>query len=184
MSQAESTPNSASTSEPKTFSVEPHDSRNPTILYRLFKGEEEIQEIFKLIDDELSEPYGLFTYRYFMDVCPQHCIVAVDTEKDNKIIGAIIGRETKKEDTVKGYIAMLVVLQEYRKRGIGKQLAIQVINIMKQTCDLVVLETEVTNSGALYLYESLGFVRTKRLYRYYLNGNEAYRLKIWFDKKK
>lgn len=119
-----------------------------------------------------------------MDVCPQHCIVAVDTEKDNKIIGAIIGRETKKEDTVKGYIAMLVVLQEYRKRGIGKQLAIQVINIMKQTCDLVVLETEVTNSGALYLYESLGFVRTKRLYRYYLNGNEAYRLKIWFDKKK
>ncbi|OHS97358.1 acetyltransferase, GNAT family protein [Tritrichomonas foetus] len=164
----------------KNFTVEPHDSRNPNILYRLYKGEEEIKEIFELIDNELSEPYGLFTYRYFTAVCPQHCLVAVDTERDNKIIGAIVGRETAKGDTVKGYIAMLVVLNDYRKKGIGKQLAVQVINIMKQTCNQIVLETEVTNTGALYLYESLGFVRTKRLYRYYLNGNEAYRLKIWF----
>lgn len=164
--------------------VESHDSRNPTLLYRFYKGEEEILEIFKLVDAHLSEPYGVFTYRYFMDVCPQHCIVAVDTEKDNKIIGAIIGRETVKGEIVKGYIAMLVVLPEYRKRGIGKHLAIQVINNMKLTCNCAVLETEVDNYGALYLYESLGFVRTKRLFRYYLNGNEAYRLKIWFDKKK
>ena len=167
----------------KGFTIESHDSRNPNILYRFYKGEEEVKEIFDLIDNELSEPYGLFTYRYFMAVCPQHTLVAVDTSRDNKIVGAIIGRETKKEDnTVKGYIAMLVVLDEYRKRGIGKQLAVQVINVMKQTCNQVVLETEVTNTGALYLYESLGFVRTKRLFRYYLNGNEAFRLKIWFDK--
>ena len=42
------------------------------------------------------------------------------------------------------------------------------------------LETEVTNLGALRLYEGLGFVRDKRLHRYYLNGNDAYRLKVWF----
>ena len=151
------------------------------ITYRQYKGEEEIQEIFKLIDDELSEPYGLFTYRYFLDVCPQHCLLAHDGDK---LVGAIVGRETKKEDRVKGYIAMLVVLKEYRKQGIGKKLAIDLINKMKETCDEVVLETEVDNYGALHLYESLGFVRTKRLFRYYLNGNEAYRLKIWFNRNK
>lgn len=38
------------------------------------------------------------------------------------------------------------------------------------------LETELINHGALRLYESLGFVRDKRLHRYYLNGGDAFRL--------
>lgn len=43
----------------------------------------------------------------------------------------------------------------------------------------IVLETEATNTAALRLYESLGFVRDKRLPKYYLNGNDAFRLKCW-----
>lgn len=147
------------------------------IEYRPYKGEEEIQTIFKIIDDELSEPYGIFTYRYFMDVCPQHTFVA--TYK-GEIIGVIVGRETQKEGYMKGYIAMLVVLKEYRKCGIGRKLAVMLIEEMKKTCALVSLDAEWDNKPALSLYESLGFVRTKKLYRYYLNGNQAYRLKIWF----
>ena len=42
----------------------------------------------------------------------------------------------------------------------------------------VVLETEVSNEASLRLYRRLGFVRTKRLWRYYLNGNEAFRLEL------
>nr|CAD7423045.1 unnamed protein product [Timema monikensis] len=45
--------------------------------------------------------------------------------------------------------------------------------------DEVVLETEITNRPALRLYENLGFVRDKRLFRYYLNGVDALRLKLW-----
>lgn len=45
--------------------------------------------------------------------------------------------------------------------------------------DQVVLEAEVVNKGALRLYENLGFVRHKRLGRYYLNGVDAFRLKLW-----
>ena len=48
-------------------------------------------------------------------------------------------------------------------------------NILSQ----VVLETEVTNRAALCLYENLGFVRDKYLHQYYLNGVDAYRLKLW-----
>ena len=40
----------------------------------------------------------------------------------------------------------------------------------------VVLETEFDNAAALSLYESLGFIREKRLYRFYLNGKDAFRL--------
>ncbi len=70
----------------------------------------------------------------------------------------------------------------------------------------MVLETEVTNKGALGLYEKLDFVRfvvyacalcgsrhashlmhtyyihrDKRLQRYYLNGVDAFRLKLWLN---
>ena len=38
------------------------------------------------------------------------------------------------------------------------------------------LETEYDNYAALSLYESLGFIREKRLYRFYLNGKDAFRL--------
>jgi ribosomal protein S18 acetylase RimI-like enzyme len=51
--------------------------------------------------------------------------------------------------------------------------------MIAQKADEIVLETECHNRGALHLYEQLGFVRDKRLYRYYLNGVDAYRLKLW-----
>ena len=43
----------------------------------------------------------------------------------------------------------------------------------------VVLEAEDTNTAALHLYEKLGFVRDKRLHKYYLAGSDAFRLKLW-----
>lgn len=43
----------------------------------------------------------------------------------------------------------------------------------------IVLETEITNTGAMKLYERLGFLRSKQLHRYYLNGNSAYRLVLY-----
>ena len=46
-------------------------------------------------------------------------------------------------------------------------------------CDEVGLETPFTNTGALRLYETLGFVRDERLINYYLNGVDAFRLKLW-----
>lgn len=43
----------------------------------------------------------------------------------------------------------------------------------------MILETEFTNLGALGLYQRLGFIKDKRLYRYYLNGVDAFRLKLF-----
>lgn len=43
------------------------------------------------------------------------------------------------------------------------------------TTKQIALETEVTNLPAMKLYERLGFIRGKRLHRYYLNGNAAFR---------
>ena len=43
----------------------------------------------------------------------------------------------------------------------------------------IALETETTNTPSLRIYEKLGFLRTKKLHRYYLNGNPAFRLVLY-----
>ena len=59
-----------------------------------------------------------------------------------------------------------------RKHGMGRKLVNLAVRAMRAGgCDEAVLETEGTNIGALRLYEGLGFVRDKRLHKYYLNGN-------------
>lgn len=44
------------------------------------------------------------------------------------------------------------------------------------------LETEYTNQGAIALYQQMGFIKDKRLFRYYLNGVDAFRLKLFCGK--
>ena len=56
----------------------------------------------------------------------------------------------------------------------------QAVTAMKDGgADEIVLETEVTNPKAIALYEKIGFARDKMLFRYYLNGVDAIRLKLW-----
>ncbi|KAF6169705.1 hypothetical protein GIB67_004097 [Kingdonia uniflora] len=63
------------------------------------------------------------------------------------------------------------------------ELVTRVIQVMMESgCEEVTLEAEVTNKGALALYGRLGFIRAKRLFRYYLNGEDAFRLKLLFPR--
>ena len=72
---------------------------------------------------------------------------------------------------------MLAVSAPFRGHGIATTLVKTAIDAMVvRDADEVVLETEDTNIPAMRLYERLGFLRSKKLHRYYLNGNSAYRL--------
>lgn len=53
--------------------------------------------------------------------------------------------------------------------------------MLRDGCQEVVLETEYDNVAALGFYEKLGFIREKRLYRFYLNAKDAFRLKLMLD---
>lgn len=50
--------------------------------------------------------------------------------------------------------------------------------MLAHACEEVVLETEADNVSALRFYRKLGFIKEKRLYRFYLNAKDAYRLKL------
>ena len=74
---------------------------------------------------------------------------------------------------------MLSVEPEYRRIGLGRELVKRSIDLMIEAdCDEVMLETETTNIAALKLYESFGFIRDKRQLSYYLNGVDAFKLKL------
>ena len=163
------------------------------VAYSEYTGEDQLQGIIDLISVDLSEPYSIFTYRYFINNWPNLCFIATTTGAEpaaaacaapstGRVVGTIVCKQDRhRSGSVRGYIAMLAVHNSMRKRGMGKQLVKLAVRAMRDGgCDEAVLETEVTNLGALRLYEGLGFVRDKRLHRYYLNGNDAYRLKLWF----
>ncbi|RIB19157.1 putative acyltransfersase [Gigaspora rosea] len=147
------------------------------IKYVPYTSELQLPGIMSLIENDLSEPYSIYTYRYFINNWPNLCFM---TMVEDQCIGVIICKLDKHRDALRGYIAMLAVKKEYRKRKIGTSLVKMAIDAMKkQDADEIVLETEYTNLGALSLYHNLGFIRDKRLYRYYLNGVDAFRLKLF-----
>lgn len=171
------------------------------VEYSQYQGEKQLAELVKLIDKDLSEPYSIFTYRYFLYNWPELSLLA---RVNHKLVGVIICRQEQigvsealtpgaaHDDTSgdpaaadapvrwRGYIAMLAVEKKYRKQGIGSQLAQRAIELMiAKGCEEVMLETEIANKGAIRLYENMGFVRDERLVKYYLNGGDAFRLKLW-----
>lgn len=105
--------------------------------------------------------------------------------------------EPHRGGALRGYIAMLAVKGEHRGKGIATKLVRMAIDAMIErdadevylqrrasiawslTVLQVALETEVDNTAAMKLYERLGFLRSKRLHRYYLNGNTAFRLVLY-----
>ncbi|KAI0027523.1 acyl-CoA N-acyltransferase, partial [Vararia minispora EC-137] len=150
------------------------------IVYRSYCGESDLPTIISLVQSELSEPYVIYTYRYFLHqwqvASPLMC-GAFDADSQRPIGVIVCKQSLHREKINRGYIAMLSVSKSYRKQGVASALVHHSVDIMKaHGVEEIALETEYDNAPALALYTSLGFIREKRLHRFYLNGKDAYRL--------
>lgn len=91
-----------------------------------YAGESELPTIMSLIDEELSEPYTVFTYRYFVNQWPQLCFLAyIDGMEKRQAIGVVIcklDRHLKGNRYTRGYIGMLSVQPDHRGKGIATRL--------------------------------------------------------------
>uniref|UniRef100_A0A158P732 N-terminal methionine N(alpha)-acetyltransferase NatC n=1 Tax=Angiostrongylus cantonensis TaxID=6313 RepID=A0A158P732_ANGCA len=156
--------------------------RAASIILVDYKDENQIGDIMRLITKDLSEPYSIYTYRYFIHNWPELCILAYDTISEVYVGAVVCKLDRNAEGRRKGYLAMLAIDESCRKLGLGTRLVRRAIERMQaQGCDEVVLETEVLNVNAQRLYNNLGFIREKRLMRYYLNGGDAFRLKLFLS---
>ena len=72
-----------------------------------------------LIDAELSEPYSVFTYRYFLSAWPHLCFLAF---AGARCVGCVVCKLDTHRGVRRGYLAMLVVEIAFRKLSVGTQL--------------------------------------------------------------
>jgi peptide alpha-N-acetyltransferase len=130
-----------------------------SIEYEAFQDERQMPRIMSLIEKDLSEPYSIFTYRYFIHNWPDLCLLVSSTpnifggtfyrenscrfhnqaKHQGEIIGVIVCKlERHKNSRMRGYIAMLAVEKSFRKQGIGSALVQRVGERMKfQSADEV-----------------------------------------------
>ncbi|WWC57630.1 uncharacterized protein I303_100162 [Kwoniella dejecticola CBS 10117] len=156
------------------------DDKGDELFYRRYKDEEsDLPYMMRLVEQELSEPYNVYTFRYFLIDWPNLAfLVFPSTLHSTQPIATIICKQdSHRGKTNRGYIAMLSVDRAWRRRGIASKLIeIAIDEMTRQGAHEVVLETEYDNAPSLALYDRLGFLREKRLHRFYSNGKDAFRL--------
>ncbi|KAM3152251.1 N-alpha-acetyltransferase 30 [Botrytis cinerea] len=131
-----------------------------------------LPSIRALISKDLSEPYSIYVYRYFLYQWGDLCFMALDPSlpltptTTPPLHGILIAKlethSSHSPPTLRGYIAMLAVSSSFRGRGIATKLVKLAIDAMAaRGADEIVLETEEGNVAAMRLYERLGFVRRR-----------------------
>lgn len=101
-----------------------------------------------------TDPWSEKVYRETFKIPDVRYVAVCDDEADEEMIGAagvrnIVGT---------GEITNVMLLPEYRGRGIGRQMLCEVIEIGRQIgAKDFTLEVRKSNENAIRLYESLGF---------------------------
>ena len=134
----------------------------------------------------LPEHYSDYFYESLMAELPEAFLVA---EIKGKIVGYIMCKTEygfsnfKKLGFVKkGHVVSVAVLDEHRKKGIGKALVEESLNGVKiKKCDEMYLEVRCSNNDAVKLYENMEVIIKQRLKTYYRDGEDAYLMAIEFE---
>ena len=133
----------------------------------------------------LPEHYSDYFYESLLAELPESFLVA---EINWKLVGYIMCKieygfsNFKKLGFVKkGHVVSVAVLDEHRKKGIGRALVEEaIIGIKSKKGDELYLEVRCSNNEAVKLYEKIGFVIKQRLKAYYRDGEDAYLMAIEF----
>lgn len=134
----------------KKFSPFPYPTPCDDVLYVDYTDESWLDDIRVLVAKDLSEPYSIFTYRYFLHNWPKLCVCVfakTETGERGEMIGTLLCKAEQEYKCYRGYIAMLTVNDTYRGKGIGQKLAmIGIDRMVEMGCEEIVLETEVRDA--------------------------------------
>lgn len=106
--------------------------------------------------------------------------------KGEEVVGVCISRvaarlkRSGEAGKKRGYIGMLAIRDDYRRMGLAQTMVAASIYSMVRVdhAQEIVLEVEGVNSSARRLYAGLGLTTDKLLPKYYLNGSDAYRMRL------
>lgn len=156
----------------KTPAVEPE-----LVKYVQYHSDKEVaylSAIRQLISKDLSEPYSIYVYRYFLyqwgDLCflvrefrPLAKFAPISTpiliytvpkkalDPEETLLGVVVSKlETHRGGNLRGYIAMLAVREEHRGKGVATKLVRMAIDAMiEKDADEVSLDVNRTWGSSL-----------------------------------
>lgn len=98
------------------------------VQYTSSRENEYLPAMRQLISKDLSEPYSIYVYRYFLYQWGHLCFMALDEHET--LVGVVVSKLESHRGAQRGYIAMLAVREEYRGQGIATKLVRMAIDAM------------------------------------------------------
>jgi ribosomal-protein-alanine N-acetyltransferase len=141
---------------------------------------EDLDAVWHVNAVSLPEHYPPSFYLAIHEANPDLFLVSCVGEK---IVGYAMGRVERTPlwtalfggAKKRGHVISIAVLSEWRRRGIGSALMVELLKGFKRVgCEEAFLEVRVSNKPAIRLYEKLGFRRVDILRGYYKDGEDAY----------
>ncbi len=124
-----------------------------------------VKEIEQL---SFPEPWSHQALEYMLSWHPKGCWVAA---VHKEVVGYSIHVLEYKD---LGHLLKLAVDPIWRRKGIGKALVLRLMDELRAiNVKSLKLEVRESNSAARIMYKSLGFIETRKVPRYYFNGEDA-----------
>lgn len=130
---------------------------------------EDIPAIYEIERLCFKDPYELPLLQMYYAISRSLFLVA---EREGRVVGYAIGLAKKWGE---GHVISIAVHPEWRRRGVGRRLMLQLLERMRRMgVRWVRLEVRVSNEAAINLYRKLGFSIEGVLKSYYRDGEDAY----------
>lgn len=125
-----------------------------------------LNEVVAIENRSFTHPWSRDSFLSQLKKESSHMFVAIDNDK-------VVGYAVMENVLDEGSLLIIAVDEPYRRKGVAKAL----FNKLEQVADneklqFITLEVRSTNSGAIVLYESLGFEKVALRKNYYSKPTE------------
>jgi ribosomal-protein-alanine N-acetyltransferase len=146
-------------------------STDPGVTVRA-AGRADLLDVLRIERDSFAEPWPYAAFESLLDA--PAFLVAVGDDDDRPLLGYVVGDVTPNHGRDIGHIKDLAVRPDARGAGIGRRLLREALVELSLSGAVVAkLEVRAGNDAARSLYRAEGFEPTRRVPRYYGDGEDA-----------
>jgi len=138
----------------------------------------DLAAIYAIEDNSFSDPYPQDLLTRLLHEYPISFLVA---EANSDII---VGYCVASTENYSAHLLSIGVLPQYRRHGIGTALIEALMAGLGSGARELMLEVKQENTGAIRLYEDLGFRRVGFVENYYADGSSAVKMQLTIPHKR
>ncbi|GGJ15708.1 ribosomal-protein-alanine N-acetyltransferase [Halobellus salinus] len=136
-------------------------------------GRADLLDVLRIERESFAEPWPYAAFESLVDA-PAFLVAVTGTDDNRPILGYVVGDVTPNHGRDIGHIKDLAVRTDARGAGIGRRLLREALVELSLSGAVVAkLEVREGNDAARSLYRAEGFEPTRRVPRYYGDGEDA-----------